>query len=523
MKKIYLLLLIVFTTLGFAQTYTADFEAETKSSYASADLDIGTPAINWNLTETVIGNLSNDWFNGTKSLRFRGYAASAATMNANKAGGIGTISFSYRQYGTDSQLPYNVDWSSNGTTWTTIGTITATATVQLFSFSLNQANARIRIVAVGGASSNQRMNIDDISITNNGAVGSPTLAANPTSVDFGNQATSTASAATSVSVIGSSLTVVPTYAISGTNASMFSATGTLTVSGGTLNVNFTPTSIGAKTATLTITSGANTSTVSLSGNGVSAGNPYGLNDGAPLNMLMENFESGTANTTANPTGWINVAENGNRTWDTKAFGGNQYAQMSAFSGSGVYKVLLISPAVNLNNINKTNVTFDWNSGFANGATLDVYVIKLVGGVMQKTLLQSINDTTNSSGYGTTFNTVTLNLSAYSGTGFLAFEYNGDAASTTTTYQIDNVNMPTTLGVSDLQNIKNTFVKNTSVTNEINFGAKANVKIFSMNGQLVKSANVSETKSLEVSNLASGMYIVTGIVNGEAVSTKILKK
>ncbi|MFC6268726.1 T9SS type A sorting domain-containing protein [Frigoriflavimonas asaccharolytica] len=80
-----------------------------------------------------------------------------------------------------------------------------------------------------------------------------------------------------------------------------------------------------------------------------------------------------------------------------------------------------------------------------------------------------------------------------------------------------------LAVNDIKSIKNTFVKNTLVENEINFGAKAEVKIFSTNGQIVKSASVSENKSLEVSDLAPGMYIVTGMVDGQAVSTKIVKK
>ena len=512
-------------TLGFAQTYTADFESETKGGYASTDLDIGSPIINWNLTDAVIGNLTNDWFNGTKSLRMRGYATSVATMNANKTGGIGTISFYYKQYGSDPQIPYNIDWSSDGTTWTTIGTITANATVQPFTYTLNQANARIRIIGVGGASSNQRMNVDDLVITDSGTAGSPTLTASPTMVNFGNQINATTSSASSVTVAGSSLTTAPTYALSGADAAQFSATGTLTTSGGTISVTFTPTSTGAKSATLTVTSGSLSQTVALSGTGVTAGNPYGLDESAPLGMLMENFETGTANSNVNPTGWKNVAETGaDRKWDTKAFGGNQYAQMSAFNGTGAYKTLLISPAVNLNTINKANVTFDWNSGFSNGATLDVYIVKLVAGVMQKTLLQTINDNVNTSSYGATFTTVTLNLSAYSGTAFLAFEYNGvGPTTTTTTYQIDNVNMPSSLAVSDLKEVKAQFVKNTIVNNEISFGSKTDVKVYNMNGQLVKSASVSENTNLQVADLEAGIYIVTGTVNGQAVSQKVMKK
>jgi hypothetical protein len=369
------------------------------------------------------------------------------------------------------------------------------------------------------------MNVDDLVITDSGTAGSPTLTASPTMVNFGNQINATTSSASSVTVAGSSLTTAPTYALSGADAAQFSATGTLTTSGGTISVTFTPTSTGAKSATLTVTSGSLSQTVALSGTGVTAGNPNGLDESAPLGMLMENFETGTANSNVNPTGWKNVAETGaDRKWDTKAFGGNQYAQMSAFNGTGAYKTLLISPAVNLNTINKANVTFDWNSGFSNGATLDVYIVKLVAGVMQKTLLQTINDNVNTSSYGATFTTVTLNLSAYSGTAFLAFEYNGvGPTTTTTTYQIDNVNMPSSLAVSDLKEVKAQFVKNTIVNNEITFGSKTDVKVYNMNGQLVKSASVSENTNLQVADLEAGIYIVTGSVNGQAVSQKVIKK
>lgn len=102
----------------------------------------------------------------------------------------------------------------------------------------------------------------------------------------------------------------------------------------------------------------------------------------------------------------------------------------------------------------------------------------------------------------------------------------DGATNTPFIQMDELTINNTvilLGIDEITSIKSNFVKNTFVENEINFGAKADVKIFSMNGQLVKSANVSENKSLEVSELEAGMYIVTGTVKGEAVSQKIIKK
>lgn len=68
-------------------------------------------------------------------------------------------------------------------------------------------------------------------------------------------------------------------------------------------------------------------------------------------------------------------------------------------------------------------------------------------------------------------------------------------------------------------VKNTFVKN----NEITFGADVkDVKVFNMFGQLVKEASVKANGTVDVAELTKGSYIVTGTVNNEAVSQKILK-
>lgn len=79
-----------------------------------------------------------------------------------------------------------------------------------------------------------------------------------------------------------------------------------------------------------------------------------------------------------------------------------------------------------------------------------------------------------------------------------------------------------LSTADVKNSKNLFVKNTVVKNEITFGTKAQVKIYSVNGQLLKTADVTENKSLNVADLQNGIYIVTGLVEGKNVSQKIIK-
>lgn len=80
-----------------------------------------------------------------------------------------------------------------------------------------------------------------------------------------------------------------------------------------------------------------------------------------------------------------------------------------------------------------------------------------------------------------------------------------------------------LGVSDSNASKVKFIKNTLVTNTIEFSAKANVKIYSVNGHVVKTAAVNDGTSLDISALAKGVYVVAGDVDGHSVSQKIIKK
>lgn len=83
----------------------------------------------------------------------------------------------------------------------------------------------------------------------------------------------------------------------------------------------------------------------------------------------------------------------------------------------------------------------------------------------------------------------------------------------------------TLAVVEGKNAKSVnFVKNSFVKNsEIAFGADVkDVKVFNMFGQLIKEASVKQNGTVNVAELAKGNYIVTGTVNNQAVSQKILK-
>lgn len=151
--------------------YVVNFEgtSETKGSYASGTVNLS--GLTWDLTEVLIGSIASDWKNGTRSARLRGYANSSMTMTQDKPNGMGTISFLYRRFGTDTQVDWQVEYSiNNGASWTRIGnvfTAPATDAVQSFSAVVNiPGNIRIRIKrATETGTSDNRLNIDDIIIS----------------------------------------------------------------------------------------------------------------------------------------------------------------------------------------------------------------------------------------------------------------------------------------------------------------------------------------------------------------------
>lgn len=80
-----------------------------------------------------------------------------------------------------------------------------------------------------------------------------------------------------------------------------------------------------------------------------------------------------------------------------------------------------------------------------------------------------------------------------------------------------------LSVADFSKSRYSLVKNTVVKNDIVFGKEVKeVKVYTLSGQLVKTSSVKANETLNVAELAKGNYIITGTVNNQPVSQKILK-
>jgi len=118
-------------------------------------------------------------------------------------------------------------------------------------------------------------------------------------------------------------------------------------------------------------------------------------------------------------------------------------------------------------------------------------------------------------------TITLDLTGVSWGTTPAFSIKLQKSSTNALF-VDDIKGSATLAVADFSKVNSSLVKNTVVGESIAFAKTADIQIINAAGQVVKTAKVTEGSTLNVSSLAKGVYIVTGSVNGEKVSQKVVK-
>lgn len=151
------------TTVQVYANFPEVFEAGTKTAYAAGDVVL--PTGTWTLNDALIGNLSTDRKNGTKSVRIQN--TGVLTLKTDVTNGISQVSVQHAIFGTDAASTWQLWYSTNGgVTWTQAGTTVTTSATTLATqtFQLNiSGNARIEIRKLSGG----RLNIDDISISTN--------------------------------------------------------------------------------------------------------------------------------------------------------------------------------------------------------------------------------------------------------------------------------------------------------------------------------------------------------------------
>jgi len=163
-----------------------------------------------------------------------------------------------------------------------------------------------------------------------------------------------------------------------------------------------------------------------------------------LTSLDEDFESIGTNGAFSLDCWENVATVGSEYWEGRSFSNNKYPQISGFNSTSTnIETYLISPPIAL--IGVTTLNFDTKIAFCEheGLTVNIstdYDGMNVGAATWTPLNSAIiADSDCASGYAASFtNSGDVDISSFSGTGYIAFIYSGNNSDETTTYQVDNV-------------------------------------------------------------------------------------
>ncbi|MFV8226565.1 DNA/RNA non-specific endonuclease [Christiangramia aquimixticola] len=158
------------TPAGDLINITEDYETGSKGSYAAGTVEL--PSGVWNLEEALIGTLTNDRKNGSKSVRIRDLGKLEMTYDVT---GAESISLAHAVYGTDENSTWQLQASTDqGGSWSNVGDVQTSNSTSLttLNFTVNYSgNVRFRIIKLSG--SGDRINIDDFVIGNTSGTGEP--------------------------------------------------------------------------------------------------------------------------------------------------------------------------------------------------------------------------------------------------------------------------------------------------------------------------------------------------------------
>ena len=165
-------------------------------------------------------------------------------------------------------------------------------------------------------------------------------------------------------------------------------------------------------------------------------------------IIQESFDDAENNTNLDNPGWLNIAEEGSRVWREKVYNGNGYAEFGAFGASDASNIgWLISPGIDLDAYEGEILSFQTAHAYPvdNHDALEVYISTDFDGtaagaanatweVLDFTKSYELDSDT----WNTFVDSGQIDLSAYTGTAYIAFVYTGGGTTgDTTTIRMDN--------------------------------------------------------------------------------------
>jgi hypothetical protein len=166
-------------------------------------------------------------------------------------------------------------------------------------------------------------------------------------------------------------------------------------------------------------------------------------------FFSEDFQAAVDGTNLDLPEWTNQATDGTRVWREEAFGGNGYAEFSAFgSGNASNVAWLVSPGINMDEHTGEVMTFQTAQHHLDvdspANSLEVYVsTDFTGDVTTATWIPvAVTLPTQATSWYEFVSSGPVDLSAYTGTLHVAFKFIGSGTNTTLdgAFQIDNLSV-----------------------------------------------------------------------------------
>lgn len=191
------------------------------------------------------------------------------------------------------------------------------------------------------------------------------------------------------------------------------------------------------------------STHVLALNDVSDVNMEGTRCSLAETIFEERFDSAIDGTNLDLPGWLNVSEAGSRVWREEVYQGNGYAEFNPFGSGNVSNIAwLITPGLDLDAYSDEALSFQTAHAYPDAGhdPLAVYISTDFDGVPANigaatwTLLDfSTSYEIDSDSWNSFKNSGNIDISTYSGTGYIAFVYTGsDTNNENMTLRVDNI-------------------------------------------------------------------------------------
>lgn len=156
-----------------------------------------------------------------------------------------------------------------------------------------------------------------------------------------------------------------------------------------------------------------------------------------LTGIKEGFDSGL------PAGWLNVQKKGTKAWYQTTFNDNGYAAMTGFKGTAPFDSWLITPAINMNKVEKKVLNFRTQVNGYGATTTKFGVYVLTNADPASCTPEQLNAklaTAPATGYSSWENSGDIDLSKYTGTIYIGFRYEATTDANFATWCVDDVTL-----------------------------------------------------------------------------------